>query len=88
MNGFAAPCSDLPKPLVPIAEATREQLRLWLAAVLCGRTPVQNVAGVQRGAWPPEAAEMLARPLERDELDEHLDAMLVIQQSPAPVVGE
>lgn len=83
--GFDAGERELPEPLVPIADETKERLALALTAIVGGATPEELADYLDEGAFPDEIVGALDRAGEREEMFAHIDLLLRIQQSPSAV---
>lgn len=82
LQGFYVEAVELPRPLVPIGEDCRARLREVLAAAIHGETP-EAIAGYVTDGFPERIAEALERPFEREEMDDFIDLLLYVQQTPA-----
>lgn len=74
-----------PPDIVPVSDEVRDRMVHVLAAMLCSATPEATVGCLEDGRWPRRVTEMLARAGEREELSCHVDVLLSVLQSPAPV---
>lgn len=82
MNGFEERDGALPTPPVEIAEETRARLSQVVAAIVTGATPEEIVSYLEDG-FPAEVDQLLARPLEAEEMGAHVDLLLTTMQTPA-----
>jgi hypothetical protein len=80
MDGFDERDRELPKPPVPVADGTREQLKLVVAAMIRGDTP-EEIAGHLEDGFPEDLAT--AAPLEDQERGDHVDLLLAVLQAPS-----
>lgn len=83
VEGFDAGDTEVPEPLVGVAEETRERLRYAVAAVVKWITPEALWESLESGERIAEVDEHLARPGEADEVDAYVDVLLNVLQSPA-----
>lgn len=83
MQGFEpGGAGSLPSPPVEVDDATRVRLQLVLASIALGATP-EDVAAYLDGGFPDKVTDMLARPLEQQEMSDHVGVILSTLQAPA-----
>ena len=82
MRGFDEPDGVLPAATMAVSEETRGKLVLMVASIVSGATP-EEITGYLKNGWPAHVREMLDRPLEAEELGDHVDVLLSTLQAPA-----
>lgn len=82
MNGFEERDGVVPEPPVQIEDDTRDRLVRVILAIINGATP-EELVGYLADGFPPEVDEALARPLEAEEISDHVDVVLSTLQTPA-----
>jgi hypothetical protein len=81
MHGFEPPEAEVQTPPVRVEEVTRDTLIRIVASLIVGATP-EEIVGYLDDEFPPDVADMIARPLELDELNAHVDILLGALQMP------
>lgn len=81
MHGFEE-TGALPSPPAPVDDATKARLTRVLTAIVSGATPGE-VARYLEAGFPDFVEEALQRPLEGQEMADHVDVLLATLQTPA-----